>query len=84
MSHSRNATYLRRARRSFWILVVVTVLAVGSLSEALSAKPTPATGLRVAGSGLLILISGTLAARVLLAVSRANSRARNTSTSARS
>ena len=62
---------LRRARRSFWLLVVVAVLASGSLSSALTAAASPATDLRVVGSGLTMIVSVLLAARVYFAVDRA-------------
>jgi len=65
---------MRRARRSFWILVVVSVLAAGALSGALRDEPAPTTGLRVAASGLVLVVSVALAARVLLAVDRARPR----------
>ncbi len=74
VSSPRAPGSLRRARRSFWILVVVAVLAAGSLSAALTAAPGPATGLLVAGSGLVLLVSLGLAARVLLAIERGRSR----------
>lgn len=59
-----------RARRSFWLLLAIAVLALGSLSDALASPPAPATGLRVAASGLLLLASTSLAARVLLVTGR--------------
>ena len=61
----------RKAQRTFWILLAVTVLASGSLSSSLTATPSPTTGLRVAVSGLIALVSLTLAARVMIALSRA-------------
>ena len=67
----------RRARRFFWILVVVSVLASGTLSDALSDEPAPTTGLRVAASGLVLVVSVALAARILLAIDRARTRARH-------
>jgi hypothetical protein len=67
---------LPRARRSFWTLVVVAVLAAGWLSVAVTADPGPVTGLQVATSGLLLSVSMTLAARVLVSVERARRRSR--------
>lgn len=64
-------TALRRARRSFWILVVVSVLAAGALSDALRDDPAPSTGLRVAASSLVLVVSVALASRVLLALDHA-------------
>jgi len=61
----------RNARRLFWILVVVTILATGSLSSALTASPSPAAGLAVALSGLIALLAITLTVRVMMALSRA-------------
>jgi hypothetical protein len=60
-----------KALRSFWILVVVAVLAAGSLSSSLTATPSPTTGLRVAVSGLIALLAITLAIRVMMALGRA-------------
>ena len=61
----------RKAQRSFWILLAVAVLATGSLSSSLTATPSPTTGLRVAVSGLITLVSVTLAVRVMIALGRA-------------
>ena len=55
----------RRARRSFWVLLLLAVLAAGSLSSALEAAAGPLTGLRVAGSGVVLVAAVILAARVL-------------------
>jgi len=82
MPRSPTSPSLTRARRSFWLLVVVSVLAVGALSDALASAPAPTTGLRVAGSGLLLTVSVALAARVLLAVDRATPKTRDATTSA--
>ena len=67
---------LRHARRSFWVLVLVAVLASGSLSAALASDPGPLVGLRVAGSGLVLVASIALAARVMAALDRAHRPAR--------
>jgi len=64
------------AHRWFWSLVVVAVLATGSLSSALAAPPSPFTGLRVAASGLVLITSLTLATRVMIAVERIRRKAR--------
>ena len=63
-----------RARRSFWLLVTVAVLAAGVLTSALSAAPGPVTGLRVAASGVVLVVSLILATRVMLALDRARKR----------
>jgi len=65
-----------RARRSFWLLVAVAVLAAGALTSALSAAPGPITGLRVAASGVLLVAALTLATRVMVALERTRRRAR--------
>lgn len=66
----------QRARRSFWFLVIVAALAAGALSSALTAASGPITGLRVAASGVVLLGSLTLAARVMFALESARRRAR--------
>lgn len=57
-----------RARYWFWAMTVVAILAAGVLSHALTAEPSVLTGLQVAGSGLVLAVSGALATRVLLAL----------------
>ena len=66
----------RRARRSFWTLVLVAVLASGSLSAVLASGAGHLFGLRVAVSGLVLVASTVLAVRVMGAVDRAHRRAR--------
>ena len=66
----------RRARRSFWLLVTLAVLAAGVLTSALSAAPGPITGLRVAASGVVLIAALTLATRLMAALERARKRAR--------
>ena len=68
-------SYPRHVHRSFWLLVVLAVLATGSLSSALGAPPSPLTGVRVAISGLVLLFSLALATRVMIALARAHRRA---------
>ena len=63
------------AHRSFWLLVVVAVVATRALSSAFGAPSSPSTGLRVAASGLVLLTSLTLATRVMIAVERARRKA---------
>ena len=65
----------RRARRSFWVLLSAAVLAAGSLSHALAAEPGQATGLRVAISGLVLVVAMTLAGRAMIALDRAHRQA---------
>ena len=71
MSHQTNE---RRAHRSFWLLVTLAALSTGTLSGALTAAPSPLTGLRVAAGGLVLLGSLTLATRVMIALERARRR----------
>lgn len=61
----------RRARRALGILVLVAVLACGSLSAALTSAPGRFVGLRVAISGLALVAAIALAARVTSALDRA-------------
>ena len=73
-SHSPTTARARRARRSFWILVTVAVLAAGAFSAGLGADPGPLTGLSVAVSGIVLAVALTLAARVMVASERARRR----------
>jgi hypothetical protein len=72
--HPMATSWSRRARRSFWILVWVAVLSAGALSAALAAEPSPLTGLRVVGSGLVLVSALALAARVMIGIERARRR----------
>jgi hypothetical protein len=56
------------------MLLGVAVLAAGSFSSALAATPGPMTGLRVAGSGVVLVVAVALAARVLVITGRARRR----------
>lgn len=47
------------------MLVAAAVLAAGSLTSALAAAPSPATGLWTAASGTILAVSLSLAARML-------------------
>lgn len=67
---------VRRARRSFWGLVIVAALATGSLSVALKGHPGPSTGLQVAISGIVLVTTIALAARVMIALEQARRGAR--------
>ena len=64
----------RRALRSWWVLVALAVVAAGSLSSALAAPTGSWTGVRVAGSGLVLVLTVGLAARVMAAMDRARRR----------
>ena len=61
---------VRRARRWFWLLTLVAVVAMGVVSTALEAAPGPGTGLTVAVSGVVLVGSTIQAARVWCALSR--------------
>jgi hypothetical protein len=68
----------RRARWTLWGLVAFAVMAMGSLSVGLGAPPGPLTGLRVAVSGLVLVVSLALALRVMMALDRARQRSAQT------
>ena len=69
---------LRRPRRTFWVLALVAVAAAGSVSAALDAPAGTVTALRVAVSGLVLIVTSVLAARVMIALERARRRALGT------
>ncbi|MDH6522309.1 hypothetical protein [Streptomyces sp. SAI-090] len=60
--------HVRRARRWFWTLTTVAVLAMGGLYRALGQTPSPGTGALVAVSSLILLASLVQAARILTAL----------------
>lgn len=68
---TRGSDPFRRARRWFWGLVLVAVLAMGALYAALGAQPGPGTGLAVGASTLLLLAAGAQATRIMLTLDRA-------------
>ena len=57
-----------RVRRTFWVLVVIAVIAMGGLSAALSARPGPVAGLAVAATSVSLAVSALLALRIVLVV----------------
>ena len=61
---------MRRARRAFWLLAVLAVIAVGTLSRSLTASPGAGTGVAVALSATVLAISLVLAARIPSRVDR--------------
>lgn len=65
-----------RARRRFWVLIALAVLAGGAMSTALTATPGSLAGLGVALNGLVLIGSLAGAARIMLALERARQRAR--------
>lgn len=58
----------RRARRWFWTLLLVAVLAAGALYRALMAPPGPAVAAVVLGSGTVLPLATVQAARILRAL----------------
>ena len=61
----------RRAQAAFWTLVGIAALSMGALSSGLAGDPGPLTGLLVAVSGAVVLVSLALAARIMIALDRA-------------
>jgi 2-keto-3-deoxy-galactonokinase len=61
-------TDVRRARRWFWSLTALAVLAAGTLGRALAAPAGPATAFVFLMSGTALVASIALAARILLAL----------------
>jgi hypothetical protein len=57
-----------KARRMFWVLVAITVLAMGLLTSTLARPASVWTGLTVAASGVVLLLASALACRVMLAL----------------
>lgn len=72
---------LRRAYRSLWILVGITILMAGALTASLAAPPSPLTGLSFAVSALIFVVAFTLAVRVTIALERARRMTRPTTAS---
>lgn len=69
-SRSGHSAPSRRAVRSLWVLAALAVLASGSLSAALAAETGAFTGVRVAVSGLVLVVCVVLATRVMIALER--------------
>jgi hypothetical protein len=57
---------MSRAGRAFWALVAIAAVAMGVLSNALVARPSPAAGIAVALSASVLVASVALAARILV------------------
>jgi hypothetical protein len=55
---------MRRVMWRFWTLLAVAVVAMGVLSAALQAHPSPGTGLVVAASGTVLVTASGLALRI--------------------
>lgn len=62
---------MRRAQRSFWLLVVLAALAMGVLSTAVTSAPSPGAALTVTTAGAILAGALALATRVLVALDRA-------------
>ena len=67
----RSPRPMERVLWTFWLLTLLAVAAAGSLSAAARAGASPITGLRVALSGLVLLVALVLATRVLIGLERA-------------
>lgn len=65
---------VRRARRWFWVLFLLAVLAMGALYAALGSRPGPATGIAVLITSALLLLSTAQAVRIWLALDRTRRR----------
>jgi len=63
-----NETGHRRARRWFWMLLLVAVLAMGALYRGLHTAPGPTAGALVGTAVPVLLASGVQAARIWLAL----------------
>lgn len=61
----------RHAQAACWTLVGIVALSMGTLSSGLSRDPGSLTGLLVATSGAVVLVSLALAARVMIALDHA-------------
>ncbi len=59
---------MSRVMWTFWVLVTLAVVAMGVLSAALEARPSPGTGLMVAVSGTVLAAASALALRIWLVV----------------
>lgn len=60
----------RRVRRTFWMLVVITVGAVGVVGRALGWPASPVAGATVAAASAVAATTGALALRILVVLDR--------------
>ena len=67
---SSDTASMGRIRRTLWTLTLIATLAAGSLSTSIQAPRGAVTGMRVLGSGLVLLATVSLATRVLVVVER--------------
>ena len=70
---------MTRARRAFWALVGVAVVATGLLSRALAWRASPVAGLAVAATATVAVIAAGLALRILLKIQPGLPRGRSSS-----
>lgn len=61
---------MRRVRVTFWALVAVIVVAVGTLTQVIEWPDSPLAGATVAISGAIALTAAALAARILTVIGR--------------
>jgi hypothetical protein len=61
---------MRRVRVTFWALVVVTIVAIGTLTQAIEWPDGPLAGATVAISGAIALTATAFAARILAVLGR--------------
>ena len=61
---------MRRFTVTFWLLVVIAVVATGMLTRALQWSAGPATGTAVATSGLVAVLAMAFAVRILVVTGR--------------
>ena len=61
---------MRRVRVTFWLLVAVTIVAVGTLRRAIEWPDGPLAGATVAISGVIALTTAALVARILTVIGR--------------
>ncbi|MFM9878604.1 MAG: hypothetical protein ACKVOG_12275 [Rhodoglobus sp.] len=67
---------LRRAHRSLSILIVLSILASGGVTSAVTSAPSPLSGIGFALSALVLAVAGTLAARIVIALERVRRQSR--------
>ena len=65
---------MTRVRGTFWVLVVVSVLAAGALSRAVAAPPGPVAALTLAGAAFVLALAAALAIRIAVVVGRGSRR----------
>lgn len=68
---------LRRAQWSLAVLVLLAVLAAGGLTTAIGSPPGPLAGIGFALSALVLVVSGVLASRIVMALERFRRRGRD-------